>query len=99
MSVRASLKIRQWLRGDSEERFLYLAAAYLPLALVGFAVTSFFVSFAYLDPIYIVTALMAGLYVSAQAKLAGRPVPRATTASRQPVPRRATFLKPSLHRW
>lgn len=60
---------KHWPRGDSEERFLYMTAMYLPVALVGFAVSSFFVSFAYLDPIYIVAALMAGLYVAVEAKL------------------------------
>jgi O-antigen ligase len=60
---------KYWARGDPEERFLYAAAMYLPVALVGFGVASFFVSFAYLDPIYIVAALMAGMYVAVEAKL------------------------------
>jgi len=66
---------KHWARGDPEERFLYLTALYIPVALLGFAVTSFFVSFAYLDPIYIVAALMAGLYVSVEAKLKAKPQP------------------------
>lgn len=41
----------------SEHQFLYLATVYLPVAFVGFAVTSFFLTFAYLDPVYILAAL------------------------------------------
>jgi hypothetical protein len=72
MRLRARLP-KHWARGDPEERFLHLMTLYVPVALMGFAVTSFFVSFAYLDPIYIVAALMAGLYVSVEAKLKATP--------------------------
>lgn len=58
-----------WARGDPEERFLYASTSYLPLALLGFAVTSFFISFAYMDPIYILCALMAGVHVSIRHRL------------------------------
>jgi len=74
MRLRARLP-KHWARGDPEQRFLHLMTLYLPVALLGFAVTSFFVSFAYLDPIYIVAALMAGLYVSVEAKLRATPQP------------------------
>ncbi len=60
---------KRWLRGDWEERFLYHGTLYLPVALVGFAVTSFFVSFAYMDPLYILAAFMAGIYRCAESKL------------------------------
>ena len=59
---------RAWATGDEEARFLYLATLYLPVAVIGFAVTSFFVSFAYLDPIYILAALMTGTYVSVDGR-------------------------------
>ena len=59
-----------WARGDPEERFLHLACLYVPLALVGFAVSSTFVSFAYVDPIYIVAAYLVGLHVAVERKLA-----------------------------
>lgn len=52
---------RQWARGDPEQRFLYLATQYLPVAGVAFAAAGFFVSFAYVDPIYILGAFSAGL--------------------------------------
>jgi O-antigen ligase len=88
---------RQWARGDPEERFLYATAMYLPVALVGFAVTSFFVSFAYLDPIYIVAALMTGLYVSVEAKLKAYPEGGAVAshngARRQARPRRLSAFR------
>jgi hypothetical protein len=60
---------RHWARGDPEERFLFYAGQYFLVALVGFAVTAFFVSFAYLDPIYILAAFMSGLYVSVDARM------------------------------
>ena len=55
---------RAWARGDPEERFLYFSTVYLPVALIGFAATAFFVSFAWLDPIYFLAALITGVYVS-----------------------------------
>lgn len=58
-----------WLHGDQEQRFLYLTSVYLPIAYLGFTVTGFFVSFAYLDPIYILSALVVGLHRSAYARL------------------------------
>jgi O-antigen ligase len=59
-----------WARGDREQRFLYLAATYLPVSLTGFAASSFFVSFAFLDPVYILAAFMSGIYVCTGRKLA-----------------------------
>lgn len=58
-----------WARGDPQERFLFHLALYMPVSLLAFAVTGFFVSFAYQDPVYILAAFMAGLYVAAEAKL------------------------------
>ena len=60
---------RAWLKGDDEERFLYLASMYVPLAMIGFAVTSFFLSFAWVDMLYILAAFMSGLYVCVGRKL------------------------------
>lgn len=58
-----------WATGDSEERFLFQAPLYLSIAFFGFAVAAFFLSFAYLDPIYILSALAAGLYASTRRKI------------------------------
>jgi O-antigen ligase len=58
-----------WLQQDSERRFIYLAAQFLAVGLVGFAVGVFFLSFAYLDVTYILAAFMAALYNLADRKL------------------------------
>jgi O-antigen ligase len=58
-----------WIRGDSEERFLYLMSLYLPVAWLTFMVSGFFVSFTYYDLPYILGALTAGLYASVDEKL------------------------------
>jgi O-antigen ligase len=55
---------RKWKRGTGAERFLYGAATFFPLSMIGFAVTSFFVSFAWMEPLYIMAAFTTGLYVS-----------------------------------
>jgi hypothetical protein len=57
----ASRLPRAWLRGTSNQRFLAFGCRYLPIAQLGFAVTSFFVSFAWLEPVYFLSALVAGL--------------------------------------
>ena len=54
---------KDWKRGTQTERFLLGATSFLPLAMIGFAVTSFFVSFAWMDPIYFLAALNTGLYI------------------------------------
>jgi O-antigen ligase len=91
---------KHWVRGNPEERFLYLTTLYIPVALLGFAVTSFFVSFAYLDPIYIIAALMAGLYVSVDAKLKSRPASAVAVApvERRAFKQRGGYLRPSAQR-
>jgi O-antigen ligase len=66
---------RNWAVGDPEQRFLYLATSYLPVALTGFAASAFFVSFTFLDPIYILAAFMTGMYICVERKLA---VPQST---------------------
>jgi O-antigen ligase len=58
-----------WARGDPEQRFLSAATIYVPVSLVGFAVTASFVSFAYQDTVYVLAAYMAGVYVSIAARL------------------------------
>lgn len=65
---------KSWAGGDPDEQFLYKAAMYVPVALTGFAASSFFVSFTYTDPIYILAAYMVGLHISVDRKLQ-RPSP------------------------
>jgi O-antigen ligase len=55
---------RSWRRGTEAERFLYGATTFFPVAMIGFAVTAFFVTFAWLDPLYIIAAFTTGLYVA-----------------------------------
>lgn len=52
---------REWERGAWEDRFLFHAARYFPIAAVGFAVPALFVSFAFLEPVYILGAMTAAL--------------------------------------
>lgn len=60
---------KHWLRGDGDERFLYGATVYLPIALAAFAVASSFLSFAYMDPIYVLAAFVAGVHQSVRLRL------------------------------
>jgi O-antigen ligase len=69
----APLRIRRrlptsWRRGTQSERFIYNATSFFAVAMVGFAVPSFFVSFAWMDPVYLMAALLTGLYIAAQAQ-------------------------------
>lgn len=61
---------KHWARGDPEQRFLVSMCSYMPAALIAFAVSGSLVSFAWIDPIYVLAALMSGLYVSVERKLA-----------------------------
>lgn len=60
---------RHWARGDPEQRFLYAATMYLPAAYVAFAVPAAFLSFAYRDPIYVLSALFCGVYAAVHRRL------------------------------
>jgi O-antigen ligase len=63
-----------WLRGTLDERFLYNMALYHPLSLLGFATSSFFLSFAHEYPFFILAALSAGFYRAIAGRLAPSPV-------------------------
>jgi O-antigen ligase len=63
---------RSWRRGTAVERFLYASTSFFPVAMCGFAVTSFFVSFAFADPLYLMAALTTGLYIVVKAELGRR---------------------------
>lgn len=53
---------RAWIRGNPDQRFLYVMTTNLGVALVGFAIAAFFVSFAWIDLVYILAAFMSGVY-------------------------------------
>jgi O-antigen ligase len=86
---------RHWPRGTQEERFLYFASLYLPVAFAGFAASGFFVSFGYRDLIYTLGAFAAGLIVCVERKLredralaqgeVSPPVRAAQPAANQPI--------------
>jgi len=73
---------KAWRHGTQDQRFIYAATSYLPISMLGFIVTSTFVSFAYLDPVYVLLAFVAGLYACADEALKKR-----STASAR-LPRR-----------
>lgn len=81
---------KSWRRGASDERFIYAATTYVPVAMLGFTACSTFVSFTYIDPVYILLAFVSGLYVCSDAMLRrATSAPVATrTAQRAPADRR-----------
>jgi O-antigen ligase len=60
---------KSWRRGTESERFIYGATAFFPVAMIGFVVTSFFVTFAWMDPVYVRAAFLTGVYVSARVQM------------------------------
>lgn len=58
-----------WHTWPPDRRFLFLATVYMPIAQVGFAVTSFFVSFAWMEPLYFLGAMVATLCLIAEREL------------------------------
>ena len=79
---------RGWRRGTEPERFIYGATTFFPLAMVGFAVTSFFVSFAWMEPLYTIAAFTTGLYIALREHQRQQSGPqRRTVVSSQPSSR------------
>jgi O-antigen ligase len=83
--VVAPLRLRQrlpksWRRGSGEERFIYAATMFVPISMLGFIVCCTFVSFAYLDPLYVLLAFVSGLYTCSDALLARPPRAQDTRA-------------------
>lgn len=92
-AFRLRKKMVGWETGDPEQRFMFFTALYLPVAFVGFAVGGSFVSFAYLDPIYVLVAFSGGLQLSYDHRMrrdaaAGTTVGGAQEVSVPPGPRR-----------
>jgi O-antigen ligase len=61
---------RSWSRGDPEQRFLYCSVVYLAVALLGYAFGSFFLSFAWSDISYYLMAMLAGIWICVEDRLA-----------------------------
>src|SRR2546423_2370565 len=60
---------KEWLKATGPDRFLYACTSFFSVAMCGFAVTSFFVTFAFSDPIYILAALYSALYAVSRARI------------------------------
>ena len=60
---------RQWARGNAEQRLLYISPGYLAVGFVGFAVGSFFLSFAWVDVTYVLVAAWAALEVAIKSMM------------------------------
>jgi O-antigen ligase len=60
---------KSWRRGTESERFMYGATGFFAVSMIGFAVTSFFVSFAWMDPVYLMAAFLSGLYIATRTHL------------------------------
>ena len=69
LSLRARLP-RQWIRGTWEQRVLYELSGYLPVCILGFSVSAFFVSHAYTGMFYILTAFTCAVLMLAKRELA-----------------------------
>ncbi len=76
----------RWLRGTPDERFLYLAATAIPIAMMGFATSGFFLSHSYTDEVYVLAALVCGFNIEVGRRL--RAAPAAPSAGRR-EPKRA----------
>ena len=81
-----------WARGRPDERFLYQSTLYVPVAIIGMIVTTSFISFAYVDPPYVLFAIIAGVVFTADRLLHANPAPAPPVRSRAPrtSPRRGT---------
>lgn len=82
---------RSWRKGTPEQVFAYQGTNFLPLAFIAFASTSFFLSFAYLQPFYLLLVFLAALQVHTRRMLreAAGPAPqhsRRGPVRRMPVP-------------
>jgi len=59
---------KRWAWGDREEQFLYQSTQYFAVMMAGYAVGSFFLTFAWVDVTYYIFAIVAGLYVCVEEK-------------------------------
>ena len=88
----------EWRVARSETGFLYGLCTFLPVSLAGFAVSGFFVSFAYVDVLYILVALCAGAESVVVRRLAmeGAVAEQRAPTVRMPSGRRGGLFRPEL---
>jgi O-antigen ligase len=72
--IRSMLKLRgrlprAWRRGTDAERFMYASTHFNVIALIGFAVTAFFLSFAWMDIYYILAVFISGYSIALKGML------------------------------
>jgi O-antigen ligase len=72
-----------WQHGNREERFLFTAPSFFAVAMVGFVVPATFVSFAWIDIVYILAAFTAGYEICFHR--AHRGIPQASMLAGQAV--------------
>jgi O-antigen ligase len=85
---------RSWLKeGTADQRFIYLATLYVPIAFLGFLVCASFLSWAWNDPGYVLPAIALGLQ-----KSIGDAVSAATVPGRSPIIRGRGALRPGMRR-
>jgi hypothetical protein len=63
LALRRARLPANWRHGDDEQRFLYFMTTYLPAAYIGFAATTFFLSFTYNQQFYLLFAYLTGLHI------------------------------------
>lgn len=61
---------QSWRKGTHSQRFIYGAASFFPISMIGFAVPAFFVTFAWMDTVYFMAAALTGLYICARLQFA-----------------------------
>jgi O-antigen ligase len=89
---------KSWRRGTRSERFIYNATSFFSVAMIGFAVPSFFVSFAWRDPVYLMAAFLTGLYVATRVQIEEREGGRYGAALRSSFPRSGWRVRQSAWR-
>jgi len=90
---------QSWRRGTQAERFIYSATSFFSVSMIGFAVTSFFVTFAWMDPVYFMAALITGLYVAAQAQIGAGESSASGLSSHLVAPRRVAGWRVRQSAW
>jgi len=67
--------------------------------MIGFAVTSFFVSFAWMDPVYVLAAFLTGLYVATRVQMEEGGRDSVDSASGKSSPTRAAGWRVKQSAW
>ncbi|HEX3867898.1 MAG TPA: O-antigen ligase family protein, partial [Gemmatimonadaceae bacterium] len=92
---------KSWAKSDNpDQRYMYLATLYVPIAILGFTVCATFVSFAWYDQSYVLPAISMGIQkgFAEQMKLMGRrPVAPASAPAKGPM--NLNLRMPGRGRW